>query len=96
MAPPTLPKRPAPDSVEDEAVERASLEEVRRLLDTLSADQAEVITLRFLAGFALEETARVLGKRVGAVKALQHRGLAALLRQIDARGRIPGGRTGDY
>ena len=96
LAPRDLPERPAPDSVEDEAVGRASLEEARRLLDTLSADQAEVITLRFLAGFTLDETAQVLGKRVGSVKSLQHRGLAALRRQIDARGRIPGDGTGDY
>jgi len=96
VAPADLPERPASDRIEEEALGSVSLDEVRRLLDALSRDQAEVITLRFVGDFSLEETARVLGKRVGAVKALQHRALAALRRQLEAGGRIPGERTGDY
>jgi len=88
-APEGLPERAAPDRVEEEAEARLSLDEVRRLLDGLTPDQAEVITLRFLADFTLEETARVLGKRVGAVKALQHRGLTALRREMERRGVSP-------
>lgn len=88
-APSSLPERPLPGSVEDEALCRASFPGLRRLLDSLSPDQAEVVTLRFLADLSLEQTARVLGKRVGAVKALQHRALAALREQIRGVGVSP-------
>jgi RNA polymerase sigma-70 factor (ECF subfamily) len=50
--------------------------------------QREVIALRVIADLPLTEVAAVLGKRVGAVKSLQHRALAALRRALavnDAR-----------
>jgi RNA polymerase sigma factor (sigma-70 family) len=84
LPPLLLPERPATDQVEEEVLQRVALLDLRRLLDSLSPDQAEVIGLRFVGGFTLEETARLVGKRVGAVKALQHRGLAALRRRIEA------------
>ena len=89
MAPDALPERPAADRVEKEALDRISLDGIQGLLDALSPNQAEVIALRFLAGFTLEETGQVLGRRVGAVKALQHRGLAALRRRIEAEAVSP-------
>lgn len=88
-APEALPERAASDRVEDETLARFSLSEVRRLIDGLTPGQAEVLTLRFVADFTLEETARVLGRRVGAVKALQHRGLTALRREMERRGVSP-------
>jgi RNA polymerase sigma-70 factor (ECF subfamily) len=48
----------------------------------LGSEQQECIVLRFLHGLSVAETAAVMGKRDGAVKALQHRAvrrLAALL-----------------
>jgi RNA polymerase sigma-70 factor (ECF subfamily) len=60
--------------VEDE-MKRARL---RRALARLTAEQQQVIVLKFLEGFSNEEVARVLDKSVGAVKLLQHRGLATL------------------
>ena len=47
-------------------------------LDALSPDQREVLVLRFVADLPLEAVAKVTGRRVGAVKALQHRGLENL------------------
>lgn len=49
-------------------------------LGELTADQREVLVLRFVADLALEDVARITRRRVGAVKALQHRGLDALAR----------------
>jgi RNA polymerase sigma-70 factor (ECF subfamily) len=49
-------------------------------LSTLSPDQREVLVLRFVADLPLEVVAKVTGRRVGAVKALQHRGLENLRR----------------
>jgi RNA polymerase sigma-70 factor, ECF subfamily len=48
----------------------------------LGDDQRECIVLRFLQGLSVAETAKVMARNEGAVKALQHRAvrrLAALL-----------------
>lgn len=56
--------------------------QVRAALQHLTPDQRQVITLKFLEGLSNQEVAVVLDKPVGAVKSLQHRGLAALQRQL--------------
>jgi RNA polymerase sigma factor (sigma-70 family) len=71
-------------NVEDDALQPLVAEEVRRVLGHLSTDQRDVLLLRILVGFSIAETARVLGKRPGAVKSLQFRGLAALKREISS------------
>jgi RNA polymerase sigma-70 factor (ECF subfamily) len=50
---------------------------------SLGEEQRECVTLRFVQGFSVRETAVIMGKKDGAVKALQHRAirrLAELLR----------------
>jgi RNA polymerase sigma factor (sigma-70 family) len=54
-------------------------------LQQLSPDQREVLLLSMVAGLTAPEVATVLGKTVGAVKALRHRGLAALAEVLDLR-----------
>lgn len=73
----------AVESAEDTAVQSLANARVAHLLDQLSPDQREVMLLRIVADLTLEQTATVLGKRVGAVKALQHRALEALRRLLD-------------
>jgi len=70
-------------SAEDEALDALHTQRVHALLSQLSEDQREVLLLRVVADLSLEQTATALGKRVGAVKALQHRALAALRRLLD-------------
>src|SRR5947209_2321600 len=70
-------------SAETEAMTSLGDQQVDALLSTLSPDQREVVLLRVVADLSLEQTAAVLGKRVGAVKALQHRALASLRRLIE-------------
>jgi RNA polymerase sigma-70 factor (ECF subfamily) len=41
------------------------------------------VLLRIVADLSVEEVARMLHKREGAVKALQHRALASLRRHLD-------------
>ncbi len=48
----------------------------------LGAEQQECIALRFLQGLSVAETARVMGKNDGAVKALQHRAVRTLGRLL--------------
>lgn len=67
---------------EDEAVAELGRETVEATLDLLSADQREVLLLRILGGLTIGEIADVIGKKEGAVKMLQARGLAALRKQI--------------
>jgi len=53
-------------------------EQVIIALQTLTPAQQQVITLKFLEGFSNAEVAALMEKPIGAVKALQHRGLARL------------------
>jgi RNA polymerase sigma-70 factor (ECF subfamily) len=55
-------------------------EYVRRALKRISPEQRQVIVLRFLEGWSSLEVAQAMEKSLGAVKALQHRGLASLER----------------
>ena len=55
---------------------------LKRALLQLTEEQQHVIALRFGQGLSLAETAQIMQKSVGAVKALQHRALASLARHI--------------
>jgi RNA polymerase sigma-70 factor, ECF subfamily len=64
-------------------VERLEASRVMAALEQLSPDQREVLLLRLAAGLTVGEVAATLGKTTGAVKALQHRGLASLARKLE-------------
>jgi len=72
--------------VEHDAVERLSAEEAKGLLEHLSSDQRDVLLLRILGGLTVDEVAAAIGKRPGAVKALQRRALASLQRMVVGAG----------
>jgi RNA polymerase sigma factor (sigma-70 family) len=64
--------------------------ELQAAIDTLTDDQRVVVLLRFVADLSLRDVARITRRPVGAVKALQHRGLAALERALTGElGAIP-------
>lgn len=65
-------------NVEEEVMEHLSTSQMRQVFDTLTEDQKRVLALRIIADFSLEDTASLMGKRVGAVKALQRRALATV------------------
>ena len=73
------------DSAEHEAIGGST--SITSLLAKLGDEQKAVILLRVLGDLSLEETARVVGKSVGAVKQLQRRGLLALREHAEAGGR---------
>ena len=73
-------------SAEADALEQLGERRFRQLLSMLSADQQEVLLLRVLGDLTVEQVAESVGKRPGAVKALQRRGLAALRRILEAQG----------
>jgi RNA polymerase sigma-70 factor (ECF subfamily) len=51
---------------------------MQAIREELTEDQRHVIILRFLEGFSLRETAKIVGKQVNYVKVIQNRGIAAL------------------
>jgi RNA polymerase sigma-70 factor (ECF subfamily) len=71
------------DDPEKLAIERLEGSRVLAAMRQLSDDQREVLLLRMGAGLTAPEVAETLGKTTGAVKALQHRGLASLARVLD-------------
>ena len=53
---------------------------------TLPPDQAEVILLRVLGGLPVADVARIMAKRPGAVRVIQHRALRRLAEQMEGEG----------
>jgi len=66
------------------ALDRVEGDRVLAALRQLSPDQREVLLLRIAAGLTAPEVAAIVGKTTGAVKALQHRGVASLARVLGA------------
>ena len=48
----------------------------------LAPDQAEVVLLRVVGGFDVDEVAAIVGKKAGAVRVLQHRALKRLSERL--------------
>jgi RNA polymerase sigma factor (sigma-70 family) len=83
MPPPELERLGPLGDAEEDAARAMSAERVARVLAHLSSDQQNVILLRVLGDLTCEQVAQVIGKSEGAVKALQHRGLEVLKRQLE-------------
>jgi RNA polymerase sigma-70 factor (ECF subfamily) len=62
---------------------RLEAEKVIEVMQQLTADQRNVLTLKLVHGLNTKEVARALGKRQGAVRALQMRGLQALAKSME-------------
>jgi RNA polymerase sigma-70 factor (ECF subfamily) len=67
---------------EDDAMQDLASAHIEEILRHLSVDQRDVLLLRILAGLTIAEIAQVVGKKEGAVKMLQARGLAAIRTKI--------------
>ena len=80
--------RSAP-SAEAGAMESVGRDEAMALLDRLTDEQREVIVLRIVADLSIEAVAEAVGRPPGAVKALQHRGLATLRKIVERGGVSP-------
>ena len=69
-------------SAEEEALHKIARGSMLQLIDQLSLEQQQVLTLKFVFNFGNGEAATILGKTEGAIKSLQHRALASLQKQI--------------
>ena len=72
-------------SAEERALESIGRKSMLQLIEGLSLDQQQVLTLKFVFNFSNAEAATILGKTEGAVKSLQHRALASLQKQLEAK-----------
>jgi RNA polymerase sigma-70 factor (ECF subfamily) len=78
---------PEPHGSEEPSAELEALKSIGRqsmleLIETLSHEQQQVLTLKFVFNFANADVAKILDKTEGAIKSLQHRALASLQKQI--------------
>jgi RNA polymerase sigma-70 factor, ECF subfamily len=81
---------PEPEPDDSTSAEAGALESIGRrsmleLIEDLSPEQQQVLTLKFVFNFSNGEVATILGKTEGAIKSLQHRALASLQKQLDKR-----------
>lgn len=83
-------RRPAPSGADVPEGVHTDLDpsfdpELVAALDALTPDQREIVVLRFVADLSLEQVAKITSTSVGAVKALQHRGLERLEKAMAER-----------
>ena len=69
-------------SAEEQALVSLGQTSLLQLIDRLSPEQRQVLTLKFVFRFSNAEAAAILGKTEGAVKSLQHRALASLQKHV--------------
>ena len=73
------------EAVENEIDLSSEMKTIKAALQELTDDQQKVLTLKFIEGMSNNEIARHLGKREGAIRALQMRGLQALAKQLEEK-----------
>jgi RNA polymerase sigma-70 factor (ECF subfamily) len=67
---------------ENEVLAAITNDALLEAVKTLGAEQQECISLRFLQGMSVAETAAIMGKNEGAIKALQYRAVKSLSRLL--------------
>jgi RNA polymerase sigma-70 factor, ECF subfamily len=83
---PPEPEGAAELSAEEEALHSIGRQSMLEMIEGLSPDQQQVLTLKFVFNFPNAEVATILDKTEGAVKSLQHRALASLQRELAKTG----------
>jgi len=74
-------ERVPPGDAERDAMAAISTHEALELISTLPPAQGEVLLLRVVADLAVDDVAKIVGKRPTAVRALQHRAVVGLARR---------------
>ncbi|MFZ0343360.1 MAG: sigma-70 family RNA polymerase sigma factor [Gaiellaceae bacterium] len=79
-----VPEQPGDEepSAELRAMQTIGRESMLKLIDQLSPEQQQVLTLKFVFNLPNAEVAAILDKTEGAIKSLQHRALVSLQKQI--------------
>jgi hypothetical protein len=69
---------PSTGGPDQQVLDSATNEELLRCVRKLNPDQQEMFNLRFIIGLSVAETAQIMDRNEGAVKALQHRAVRRL------------------
>lgn len=77
---------PAAQDMDATLLRRQAAKILREAIADLTADQQQVIILRFIEGQRIEMVAEQMGKNANAIKALQHRALHALAARLQRAG----------
>jgi RNA polymerase sigma-70 factor (ECF subfamily) len=82
-----VPEQPGEEepSAELTAMRTIGRESMLKLIEDLSPEQQQVLTLKFVFNLPNAEVAAILDKTEGAIKSLQHRALVSLQKQITRR-----------
>jgi RNA polymerase sigma-70 factor (ECF subfamily) len=72
-------------SAEDEAFQSIGRTSMLDMIEGLSHEQRQVLTLKFVFNFSNGDVATILAKTEGAVKSLQHRALVSLQKQLTTK-----------
>jgi RNA polymerase sigma-70 factor (ECF subfamily) len=78
---PEVPGEEEP-SAELQAMQSIGRQSMLELIEDLSPEQQQVLTLKFVFNFQNGDVATILGKTEGAIKSLQHRALVSLQKQV--------------
>jgi RNA polymerase sigma-70 factor (ECF subfamily) len=73
------------DHPEDIVIYNIESQEIRNVLRELPENQRQAVVLKFLEGLENQEIAIAMNKPVGAVKALQHRGLQTIRKKLEVK-----------
>jgi RNA polymerase sigma-70 factor (ECF subfamily) len=80
---------PEPEGESEPSAEASAMQSIGRqsmleLIDGLSTEQQQVLTLKFVFNLPNSDVATILDKTEGAIKSLQHRALVSLQKQISS------------
>jgi RNA polymerase sigma-70 factor (ECF subfamily) len=86
---------PEPPGEEEPSAELTAMrtigrESMLKLIEGLSPEQQQVLTLKFVFNLPNAEVAAILDKTEGAIKSLQHRALVSLQKQVAQQEAQPG------
>src|SRR5207244_4086715 len=80
-----VPEHPGEEEPSAEMIAMQSIgrQSMLELIENLSPEQKQVLTLKFVFNFPNGDVATILGKTEGAIKSLQHRALVSLQKQLE-------------
>lgn len=81
-----VPLQEAPEAGAEGPEFSADIQDLAQALADLSAEQRQVLLLRFREGLSGAQVAQILGRSESAIRSLQHRALETLRRRLEAGG----------
>lgn len=72
--------------MDEHLMQQRATDILQQAIANLTEDQQQVIMMRFVEGYSIQQTADALGKKPNAIKALQHRATRSLAGQLERSG----------